>query len=110
MNYDIYLSTLTGRADSPYHAQHVYEFHDLVKLMIQELTPQIVQEELERQSEAMNEKIREQVQEELRQQKDRQEVNVQAYFNGKPATDANIVKGVRDMVVNAITKAMGRRR
>ena len=25
-------------------------------------------------------------------------------FNGKPATDANIVKGVREMVVNAIKK------
>lgn len=109
MNYGAYLAILAGNADNPYHVQHVYEFHDLVKLMIQELTPQIVQEELEKQSEAMNEKIRTQIQEELRQQKDRQEVNVQTYFNGKPATDANIVKGVRDMVVKALKHVgMGR--
>ena len=38
-----------------------------------------------------------------------QQVDVEAYFNGKPATDANIVKGVRDMVINAIKK-MGKHR
>lgn len=38
---------------------------------------------------------------------EKQKVDVEAYFNGKPATDANIVKGVRDMVAKAL-KRMGK--
>ena len=45
----------------------------------------------------------------FQQYNESQKVNVEAYFNGKPATDANIVKGVRDMVINAIKK-MGEHR
>ena len=45
----------------------------------------------------------------IQQYNDKQQVDVEAYFNGQPATDANIVKGVRDMVINAIKK-MGKRR
>ena len=40
---------------------------------------------------------------------ERQKVNVEAYFNGKPATDTNIVKGVQNMVEKALKK-LGRRK
>ena len=36
---------------------------------------------------------------------EKQKVNVEAYFNGKPATDTSIFKGERDMVINALKKA-----
>ena len=57
----------------------------------------------------MDEKIRPQVPMLIQQYNERQRVNVDAYFNGKPATDANIVKGVRDMVAKAL-KSIGKRR
>jgi hypothetical protein len=40
----------------------------------------------------------------MRMYNERQKVNVDAYFNGKPAIDANIIKGVRDMVAKALKK------
>ena len=40
---------------------------------------------------------------------DKQKVDVEAYFNGKPATDTNIVKGVQNMVEKALKK-LGRRK
>lgn len=43
----------------------------------------------------------------IQQLNEKQKVNVEAYFNGKPATDANIIKGVRDMVAKAL-KRMGK--
>ena len=57
----------------------------------------------------IDDKIRTQVPLMVQQYNEGQKVDVEAYFNGQPATDANIVKGVRDMVVNAIKK-MGKRR
>ena len=57
----------------------------------------------------MDEKIKTQVPLYIKDYNERQKVNVDAYFNGKPATDANIVKGVRNMVMNAL-KSIGRRR
>ena len=56
----------------------------------------------------IDDKIRSEVPMLMQQYNESQKVNVEAYFNGKPATDANIVKGVRDMVVKAL-KRFGKR-
>lgn len=71
---------------NPYHRQHIAEF-----------------------SEMMDEKIRAQVPALIQQYNESQKVNVQAYINGEPATEANIVKGVRNLVMKAI-KNMGKQR
>ena len=70
--------------ENPHHAAHIQEFSDM-----------------------MDEKIKTQVPLYIRDYNERQKVTVDAYFNGKPATDANIVKGVRDMVAKAL-KRMGK--
>lgn len=57
----------------------------------------------------IDDKIRTQFPALLQQYNDRQKVNVEAYFNGESATDANIMKGVRIMVMNAL-KSIGRHR
>ena len=57
----------------------------------------------------IDDKIRTQVPLMVQQYNEGQRVDVEAYFNGKPATDANIVKGVRDMVANALKKALKHR-
>ena len=110
MDYDVYFSTLLSSSENPIHAQHLLEFYDLIKLMIEQLVPSIVEKELEKYlSDAMDDRIRAQVQNALQQQRDKTKVDVEAYFNGKPATDANIVKGVRNMVLKALKRAgMGR--
>ena len=71
---------------NPYHREHIKEF-----------------------SEMMDEKIRTQVPMYIKDYNERQKVNVEAYFNGKPTTDVNIVKGVRDMVMKALKKVGSRR-
>ena len=72
--------------ENPFHRQHIQEFSDM-----------------------MDEKIKNQVPLYIKDYNERQKVNVEAYFNGKPATDANIVKGVQNMVEKALKK-LGRRR
>ena len=72
--------------ENPYHAAHIQEF-----------------------SEMCDEKIRAQFPILLQQYNERQRVDVETYFNGKPATDANIVKVVRDMVIKAL-KGIGKHR
>ena len=72
--------------ENPFHRQHIQEF-----------------------SEMMDEKIKTQVPLYIKDYNERQKVNVDAYFNGKPATDSNIVKGVQNMVANALKK-LGRRK
>ena len=72
--------------ENPHHAAHIQEF-----------------------SEMMDEKIKTQVPLYIRDYNERQKVTVDAYFNGKPATDANIVKGVQNMVEKALKK-LGKRR
>jgi len=67
--------------ENPFHAAHIQEFSDM-----------------------MDEKIRTQVPMYVQQLNEKQRVDIQAYFNGKPATDANIIKGVRDMVAKALKK------
>ena len=57
----------------------------------------------------IDDKIKSQVPLMIQQYNDKQQVDVEAYFNGQPATDASIVKGVRNMVINAL-KGIGRRR
>ena len=72
--------------ENPFHRQHIQEFSDM-----------------------MDEKIKTQVPLYIKDYNERQKVNVEAYFNGKPATDANIVKGVQNMVEKALKK-LGRRK
>ena len=72
--------------ENPYHRQHIQEFSDMMDEKIRTHFPMYMQE--------YNEK---------------QKVDVEAYFNGKPATDTNIVKGVQNMVEKALKK-LGRRR
>ena len=57
----------------------------------------------------IDDKIRTQVPLMVQQYNEGQRVDVEAYFNGKPATDANIVKGVKDMVANALKRALKHR-
>ena len=71
---------------NPYHAAHIQEFSEMMDERIKTQFPILFQE--------YNEK---------------QKVDVQTYFNGKPATDANIVKGVQNMVEKALKK-LGRRK
>lgn len=72
--------------ENPYHAAHIQEFSEMCDEKIKTKFPILFQE--------YNEK---------------QKVDVQTYFNGKPATDANIVKGVQNMVEKALKK-LGRRK
>ena len=72
--------------ENPYHSAHIQEF-----------------------SEMCDEKIKTQVPLYIKDYNERQKVTVEAYFNGKPATDANIVKGVQNMVEKALKK-LGRRK
>ena len=72
--------------DNPYHAAHIQEFNEMC-----------------------DEKIRAQFPILIQQYNERQRVDVDAYFNGKPATDSNIVKGVQNMVERALQK-LGRRK
>lgn len=60
-------------------------------------------------SDMMDEKIKTQFPMYMQQYNEQQKVDVEAYFNGKPATDANIVKGVQNMVERALKK-LGRRK
>lgn len=110
MNYSLYLGALYAMSDNPIHRQHIEEFHELVQLMIEDLVPPIVEREMEKfLTESKDEKLRPQIEEVVQQQQEKHEVDVQAYFNGKPATNANIVKGVREMVINALKKIGSRR-
>ena len=72
--------------ENPYHAAHIQEFSEMCDEKIKTQFPILFQE--------YNEK---------------QKVDLQIYFNGKPATDANIVKGVQNMVEKALKK-LGRRK
>lgn len=57
----------------------------------------------------IDDKIRTQVPLMIQQYNNKQRVDVEAYFNGEPAADANIVKGVRNMFMNAL-KSLGSHR
>ena len=72
--------------ENPYHSAHIQEFCEMC-----------------------DEKIKTQVPLYIKDYNEHQKVNVEAYFNGKPATDANIVKGVQNMVEKALKK-LGKRK
>ena len=55
----------------------------------------------------IDDKIRTQVPLMIQQYNNKQRVDLETYFNGEPATDKSIVKGVRNMVANAL-KHLGR--
>ena len=55
-----------------------------------------------------DEKIKTQFPMLFQQNNEKQKVDIQTCFNGKPATNANIVKGVQNMVEKALKK-LGRR-
>ena len=57
----------------------------------------------------IDDKIRSEVPMLMQQYNESQKVNVEAYFNGQPATDKNIITGVRNMVINALKNLGGRR-
>ena len=67
--------------ENPVHREHLVQIEQMIDDKIKSAVPLYIQD--------YNEK---------------QRVNVEAYFNGKPATDANIVKGVKDMVVKALKR------
>lgn len=102
MNYLAYMTLLDSCAESAEHSQHIYEFHDLVKLMIEQLVPPIVDQQIEQYfTTHMNDNMKNAIQDMIKKQTEKHAVNVQAYFNGRPATNANIIKGVREMLQNA---------
>lgn len=57
----------------------------------------------------MDERIKTQVPLYIRQPNERQKAEADACINGKPATDANIVKGIQNMVEKALKKPTRRR-
>ncbi len=67
--------------ENPIHREHLVQIEQMIDDKIKSAVPLYIQD--------FNEK---------------QRVNVEAYFNGKPATDANIVKGVKDMLVKALKR------
>ena len=83
--------------------------HKRIQDKIQAEENPIHREHLVQIEQMIDDKIKSQFPAMFQEYNEQQRVNVEAYFKGKPATDANIVKGVRDMVVNAIKK-MGKHR
>ena len=83
--------------------------HKRIQDKIQAEENPIHREHLVQIEQMIDDKIKSQFPAMFQEYNEQQRVNVEAYFNGRPATDANIVKGVRDMVVNAIKK-MGKHR
>lgn len=68
--------------ENPIHREHLVQIEQMIDDKIKSAVPMYMQD-----------------------YKDKQRVNVEAYFNGKPATDANIVKGVKNMVEKALKRA-----
>ena len=95
-------------SDFDYFKQYQSE-HARIRKKIEDEENPIHRQHLVMIEKMIDDKIRTQVPLMVQQYNEGQRVDVEAYFNGKPATDANIVKGVRDMVINAIKK-MGKRR
>lgn len=67
----------------PIHREHLVQIEQMIDEKIKSAVPLYIQD--------FNEK---------------QKVNVEAYFNGKPATDANIVKGVKEMLIKALKRKL----
>ena len=106
MNYLEYASILEANSENYQHKQHIVEYYNLTKLMIEQLVPPMVDQQIEQYFEShRGDKMKDTLQEMVKKQTKEQAVNVQAYFNGRPATNANIVKGVREMVEKALERA-----
>ena len=106
MNYLEYASTLEANSENYQHRQHIVEYYNLTKLMIEQLVPPIVDQQIEQYLESHGgDKMKDTIEDIIRKQTKEQAVNVKAYFNGKPATNANIVKGVREIVEKALKSA-----
>ena len=95
-------------ADFDYFKQYQSE-HARIRKKIEDEENPIHRQHLVMIEKMIDDKIRTQVPLMVQQYNEGQRVDVEAYFNGKPATDANIVKGVRDMVANALKKALKHR-
>ena len=65
--------------ENPYHQAHIQEFDAMI-----------------------DEKIKTQVPALIQQYNEAQRVNVKTYLNGKPIANGDIVKGVREMLINAL--------
>ena len=73
--------------ENPYHKAHIAEFSEMIDDRIHAILPQVLQE-----------------------QRENVRVEVETYMNGhRVSSSADIVKGVRDMVVNAL-KGIGKGR
>ena len=95
-------------SDFDYFKQYQSE-HARIRKKIEDEENPIHRQHLVMIEKMIDDKIRTQVPLMVQQYNEGQRVDVEAYFNGKPATDANIVKGVRDMVANALKKALKHR-
>ena len=95
-------------ADFDYFKQYQSE-HERIRKKIQDEENPTHREHLVMIEKMIDDKIRSQVPLLIKQYNEGQRVDIEAYFNGEPATDANIVKGVRNMVMNAL-KGIGRRK
>lgn len=68
------------REDNPYHKQHIREFSDMIDDRLNAVVPQMLEE-----------------------QQARIQVDIETYLNGRRVTsNSDFVRGVRDMVINAI--------
>ena len=106
MNYLDYASILEANSENYQHRQHIVEYYNLTKLMIEQLVPPMVDQQIEQYfTKRENDKMKNTIQDMIKKQTKEQAVNVKAYFNGKPATNANIVKGVREIVEKALKSA-----
>ena len=95
-------------SDFDYFKQYQSE-HARIRKKIEDEENPIHRQHLVMIEKMIDDKIRTQVPLMVQQYNEGQRVDVEAYFNGKPATDANIVKGVKDMVANALKKALKHR-
>ena len=95
-------------ADFDYFKQYVSE-HQRIQDKIREEENPIHRRHLVEIEQMIDEKIRSEVPMLVQQYNEAQKANVEVYFNGEPATDRNIITGVRNMVINAL-KHIGRGR
>ena len=95
-------------SDFDYFKQYQSE-HARIRKKIEDEENPIHRQHLVMIEKMIDDKLRTQVPLMVQQYNEGQRVDVEAYLNGNPAMDANIVKGVRDMVINAIKK-MGKHR
>ena len=67
--------------ENPYHREHIVFFNEMVEDKIKSMVPPMIQ-----------------------QYNEAQRVNVETYLNGKPLGSGDLVKGVRNMVAEALKK------